>query len=250
MTRAAARHAVPFLVWIGVMLAGQMMHLVPSSASEEAASLDVVSDAGLYAVRTVLTLAALALLRPWTYYPAFRIRHLAPALAVGLGVFALWVAPGSDAFAHLAPGAAACWERYAVWPWGQARDVAAAAAESAALYAPPASGRPLFAVHLLGTGVAIAVAEEFFWRGYLLRAARTPDFLDVPIGAFHAASFFAVAAAFAAEHTEFAAGFAAGLAYGLLYLKTRDLWAACLAHGTTNLALGLYVLATGHWEFW
>ena len=46
------------------------------------------------------------------------------------------------------------------------------------------------------------------------------------------------------------AGFLAGLAYGLLFLRTRDIWAACIAHASTNLALGFYVLATGHWEFW
>ena len=103
---------------------------------------------------------------------------------------------------------------------------------------------------MVGTGVAIAFAEEFFWRGYLLRAARTPDFLDVPVGSFHAVSFLAVTAVFAAEHAELAAGFAAGLAYGLLFLRTRDVWAACIAHAATNLLLGFYVLATGHWEFW
>jgi len=250
MTRAAVRHAAPFLVWLGVMLLGQMMHLVPSSGTEEAASLDLLSDAGLYAVKTVLALVAFVILRPWTYYSSFRARNLLPALAVGAGVFVFWVVPGSEWFGRLVPGVAAFWERFAVWPWGETRDLAKAAAESAALYAPETTGWPLFAVHMLGTGIVIALAEEFFWRGYLLRAARTPDFLDLPVGAFHAVSFFAVTAVFAAEHTEFIAGFAAGLAYGLLYLKTRDIWAACVAHGATNLALGFYVLATGHWEFW
>ena len=126
-----------------------------------------------------------------------------------------------------------------------------AAADAEARYAPAATGWPLFAVHLLGTGVAIAFAEEFFWRAYLLRAVRTPDFLDIPVGAFHAPSFLAVAAVFAAEHGSLAVpGLLAGLAYGLLFIRTRDVWAACLAHATTNLALGAYVLSTGHWEFW
>ena len=126
-----------------------------------------------------------------------------------------------------------------------------AAADAEARYAPAATGWPLFLVHLLGTGVAIAFAEEFFWRAYLLRAVRTPDFLDIPVGAFHAPSFLAVAAVFAAEHGSLAVpGLLAGLAYGLLFIRTRDVWAACLAHAATNLALGAYVLATGHWEFW
>lgn len=239
MTRAAARHAAPFLLWIGVMLVGQLMHLTPSTATEEAASVDLLSDAGLYAVRTVLALGALALLRPWRHHPgAFRPAHVLPALAVGAAVFALWALPG-----------AAFWE--GLCPWGGGRDLARAAAESEALWSPRATGWPLFAVHLLGSGVAIAFAEEFFWRAYLLRAVRTPDFLDLPVGAFHAPSFLAVSVVFAAEHGAlFAPGLLAGLAYGALFLRTRDVWAACLAHAATNLLLGVYVLATGHWEFW
>lgn len=239
MTRAAVRHAAPFLLWIGAMLAGQLFHLTPSSATEEAASVDLLSDAGLYAVQTALCLGALLLLRPWRHHPgAFRPAHILPALAVGAAVFAVWALPGAEFWQGLLP-------------WDGGRDLAKAAADAEARYAPAATGWPLFAVHLLGTGVAIAFAEEFFWRAYLLRAVRTPDFLDIPVGTFHAPSFLAVAAVFAAEHGSLAVpGLLAGLAYGLLFIRTRDVWAACLAHATTNLALGAYVLSTGHWEFW
>ena len=257
MTRAAARLAAPFLLWLGVMLLSQLMHLTPSSleASKDSeniveAGASVISDAGLYAVRTGLTLLALLVLRPWKYFPAPHLRHLPAALAVGVLVFALWVVPGSDWFRRLCPALANLYETWCVRSPGEMRDLAADAARTASYYAPAGTGRALFAVHMVGTGVAIALAEEFFWRGYLLRAARTPDFLDLPIGEFHAFSFLAVTAFFAAEHAEYAAGFAAGLAYGLLYLRTRDVWAACAAHAATNLLLGAYVLATGHWEFW
>ena len=251
MSRAAARHAAPFLLWIGAMLAARLMHLTPSSGTDETPSLGLLSDAGLYGVQTALALGALLLLRPWRHHPgAFRAAHVAPALAVGAAVFALWVLPGSDLFRGLCPAAADLWEKFCVWPFGEARDVAAASAEAAARYAPAATGWPLWAVHMVGTGVAIAVAEEFFWRAYLLRAARTPDFLDLPAGAFHPFSFFAVTAVFAAEHAELAAGFVAGAAYGLLFIRTRDVWAACVAHGATNALLGFYVLVTGHWELW
>lgn len=251
MTRAAARHAAPFLLWIGAMLLAGLMHLTPGDGTDDTPALGLLSDAALYAVQTVLALGALALLRPWDYHKGcFSPRHVLPALAVGAAVFALWTLPGSAFFRGLWPAGADLWETWCVWPFGEARDLAAASAETAAKYAPAASGWPLWAVHMLGTGVAIAVAEEFFWRAYLLRAARTPDFLDLPVGSFHAVSFFAVTAVFAAEHAEVAAGFAAGLAYGLLFIRTRDVWAACLAHGATNALLGFYVLATGRWELW
>ena len=40
-----------------------------------------------------------------------------------------------------------------------------------------------------------------------------------------------------------------GIAYGVLYLR-RGLGAAIVAHVTTNLVLGLWVLKTGQWQFW
>ena len=61
MNAAASRHAAPFLIWIGIMLLAQGMHLVPSSASEETEALGVISDAGLYALRTVAVALALLL---------------------------------------------------------------------------------------------------------------------------------------------------------------------------------------------
>ena len=37
---------------------------------------------------------------------------------------------------------------------------------------------------------------------------------------------------------------------GLAYAATRSLWLPIIAHATTNLALGLYVVTTGNWKFW
>lgn len=253
MNAAAARHAVPFALWIGIMLVAQGMHLVPSSATEETEALGVVSDAALYAIRTVVVALALLVLRPWRHYRGlFKASHLPAALAVGAAVFAAWVVPQSDWFGAAFPGLSGLYARWCVgWDFGTAPDFADLAAKARGWYHPSVTGWPLFAVHMFGTSVVIAAAEEFFWRGYLLRAARTPDFLDISPGTFHALSFFAVSAAFAAEHHELAAGLVAGLAYGLLFVKTKgDVWSAAAAHALTNAALGVYVLLTGHWEFW
>ena len=58
MTRAAVRHAAPFFLWIGVMLLAHMMHLSKDSATEEIGSLNLISDASLYALRGVLCLGS------------------------------------------------------------------------------------------------------------------------------------------------------------------------------------------------
>lgn len=253
MNAAAARHVAPFLLWIGVMLVAQGMHLTPSSATEETEALGVVSDAALYAFRTGLVALALLVLRPWRHSRGlFKASRLPLSVAVGVAVFAVWIVPQSDFFAAAFPRLADLYARWCVgWNFGTAPDFADLAAKARSYYHPSVTGWPMFAVHMVGTSLVIAAAEEFFWRAYLLRAARTPDFLDIAPGTFHAVSFFAVSAAFAAEHHELAAGLVAGVAYGLLYVKTKgDAWNAVVAHATTNALLGFYVLATGHWEFW
>jgi hypothetical protein len=52
------------------------------------------------------------------------------------------------------------------------------------------------------------------------------------------------------EHNLFLAGVMAGAAYNLLLYYTRSIAQCIVAHSVTNLALGIYVLATGKWYFW
>ena len=56
-------------------------------------------------------------------------------------------------------------------------------------------------------------------------------------------------ALFAVEHDRWLVAAICGIAYGALYLR-RGLGAAIVAHVTTNLVLGLWVLKTGQWQFW
>jgi membrane protease YdiL (CAAX protease family) len=42
----------------------------------------------------------------------------------------------------------------------------------------------------------------------------------------------------------------AGVVYGAWFCRTRSLGDVMLAHGVTNLLLGLHVARTGAWHFW
>jgi CAAX prenyl protease-like protein len=55
---------------------------------------------------------------------------------------------------------------------------------------------------------------------------------------------------FALEHHLWFAGLLAGVAYGWLYIRAGNLWVPVVAHTITNGLLGVWVLHTGHWEFW
>lgn len=108
----------------------------------------------------------------------------------------------------------------------------------------------LIAVRLIGAAVIVPVMEELFWRSFLMRYLINPDFRSVPVGAFTWFSFIGVAILFGLEHHRVVVGIIAGLLYGLLLIRQKKLKGVILAHGVTNLGLGIYVLLTGSWMFW
>jgi CAAX prenyl protease-like protein len=55
---------------------------------------------------------------------------------------------------------------------------------------------------------------------------------------------------FMLAHPLWLAAIVAGLAYALIYIRTGRLWTAVIAHAVTNGMLGVWVVATGNWQFW
>ncbi len=105
-------------------------------------------------------------------------------------------------------------------------------------------------VRLLGLAVLVPIAEEVFWRGFLLRWTIAERWREVPIGRYELKSFLIVTLLFTLAHPEwFAAATYAALLNGLLYWK-KDLWQCVVAHAVSNLVLGVYVLATNSWQLW
>lgn len=103
---------------------------------------------------------------------------------------------------------------------------------------------------LIGAVLVVPIAEEFFWRGFLIRWLVRPDFRTVAPGTFTWLSFLITSGLFAVEHAHWLVGLMAGIAYNLLWYRTRSLKACILAHGVSNLGLGVWVLSTGQWSFW
>ena len=101
-------------------------------------------------------------------------------------------------------------------------------------------------VRFFGLVVVVPVVEELFYRSFLLRFVSDPDdFRAVPQGTFSAVALLVNVAVFALSHPEWLAAALFALAMGLLLRGTRNLFACILAHGTTNLLLGVFVLHTG-----
>ncbi len=168
-----------------------------------------------YAVRTVLTLGLLV----WALRARVRaqgvLRALGWGVPLGLVVLTIWVLPERSAF-------------YREWFIAGEGGTQAIAEASWGLRI----------LRLFGSAFVIAVAEELFFREWMLGAASR-------VGV----NFWIMVALFAVEHDRWLVGAVAGIIYGWLYLR-KGLGAAIVAHMTTNLALGLYVMIFDQWQFW
>ena len=173
-----------------------------------------------------------ALLFFWPAYQELKGTPLSPArdvlLAVGVGVamYLVWIS--------------------VTWPWATQGQPTA----YNPFLAGTGTGPTLAAIRLLGAAVVVPIMEELFWRSFLLRYLVSPCFDAVPLGTFTLFSFIATIVLFGLEHHLWLAGMLAGLAYTLLLYRTRQLWPSIIAHGVTNLALGIHVLVTGEWILW
>ena len=188
----------PFATWIALMTA------LPATAAA-------------YAVRTAdtaaLLVAAAARLRLRVEsLKRWRWSDSASGLAVGMAVFAIWILPEQFDWAW--------YRKWCIIGEGGTQTVA----EASTL---------MTVCRLIGSAFVISVAEELFFRKWLIGFA----------------GFWWMVALFAVEHDRWLVAALCGVIYGALYLR-RGLGAACLAHVTTNLVLGLWVLKTGQWQFW
>ena len=115
----------------------------------------------------------------------------------------------------------------------------------------PLVGRVGFlAVRLFGLVVLVPLIEELFWRLFLMRWIVDPDdFTRVPIGRVTLGAASVTSILFALEHPEWLPALLTGLAWAGLLWQTRSVAACFVSHLTANLALGVYVLATGSWTF-
>jgi CAAX prenyl protease-like protein len=102
-----------------------------------------------------------------------------------------------------------------------------------------------------GAFLVVPVMEELFWRDYVWRTIAAPnDFKLAEVGEWDPRAFFIVPAVFAAVHIQWLTAVVWALMIGILLVRTKSLGACVVAHATTNLLLGAYVLWRHDWYFW
>ena len=187
----------------------------------------------MYPVKTLCVLALIAWL--WRRLPPFRLKAPLASVGVGAAVFFLWV--GLDPFLPWLDGT-----RLTFPPRAGGTDPSA--------IVPPALSWAWVAVRILGGAIAVPIAEELFWRGWLMRWLIDEKFTRLEIGAWQPRAFAITTVAFALVHPQVFVALAAGAIYGWWVVRTKSLWDVVLAHGITNLILYCWVAVTGKWYFW
>lgn len=107
-------------------------------------------------------------------------------------------------------------------------------------------------LRILVATTAVAVVEELFWRGFLLRALINWDRFDrVPLGTFTWLSFLGTSLISVLEHPDnWAVSILCWFVYNGLMYWTRSLLCLMLTHGITNLVLYVWVLYMRDWSMW
>lgn len=213
-----------WLAYVLPMVAFMVLTTVESSASK-------ANYVWLYLAKVVIVTATLLWFKRPLKDISPKANVLLPAILVGLAVFVEWVLLDKwIPYPHLG-------HRTGLDPF--------AAIDSPIL-------RSLFLVaRFYGLVAMVPVMEELFWRSFLLRyATNDSDFTRIPLGTFSWTAFLLVAVGFSLVHTEWLVAFICACAYALLLRQTKSIFACIVAHGTTNLALGVYVILTHDWVYW
>lgn len=220
--RKLLAHILPMLFFVLLLGMGNTLK-TPGAALWRAAP-----EFWIYPLQTLLGAGLLIYFR--REYEFHRLRRPVFATAIALLVFILWIAPQQ-------------FFRFPARVVGFNPDIFAAE---------PALYWTTLAARFLRLVVVVPLIEEVFWRGFLLRYLITEKFETVPFGDFSWLSFAIVTLAFGFSHSnaDWPAAFITGALYNVVAYRTKSLSSCVLAHGLTNLALGLWIVATKQWGFW
>ena len=238
-------HVAPLAVFMGFLMLPEGLSVIGfTSAEDSAVWWRRQPELWLYPLQTACTLLVLGAY--WKHYEFRPFQGIGLALAAGIVGIAVWIAPGFLFARQIMLPSCLSYIGFAARTEGF--NPSLVAENHVALY------WLIVVTRFVRMVIAVPLAEEIFWRGFLMRFVTDldGDYWKVPFGMFHRRSLVVVTVLFVVAHAPvdfFAAAVFAVLMYGVA-VKTKSL-AACIAmHAIANLLLGIYVLSTQQWGYW
>ena len=109
-------------------------------------------------------------------------------------------------------------------------------------------------MRMLRAAVVVALVEEIFWRGFLMRFVCDWDgeYWRQPFGRASRLSYLIVTGLFIFSHgaLDWAGAFVYGSLTYLLCVWSKNLGACVIMHVTANFLMGLYIMAYGKFGLW
>jgi CAAX prenyl protease-like protein len=105
-------------------------------------------------------------------------------------------------------------------------------------------------LRVFGSTLVVPLAEEFAFRGYLMRRMMDADFEKVSYRECSWPAVLLSSVLFGLLHGRWLAGTLAGIFYAIAARRRDLLCDAVVAHSVTNALIAAYVLATGSWQLW
>lgn len=202
-------------------------YVIPFTAFMILTEISRLIEGSVYYVYPIKTLvAALLIIYYWKSYKELNMGWTFFALFAGIAVFIIWV--GFDDFYPKLDGASydpGFFESRMFRAW-------------------------LIFNRMIGSVIVVPVMEELFWRSFVLRFIINVDFLKVKLGTFTWTSFIISSLLFGSEHSQWLVGIIAGAIYNVVLYHRRELSDCIAAHAITNFLLGVFVIASGRYEFW
>lgn len=118
----------------------------------------------------------------------------------------------------------------------------------------PAAWWSAVVLRFLRAAVVVALVEEIFWRGFIMRYVCDweGDYWKQPFGKASWKSYLIVTGLFMIAHApvDYAGAFVYGSLTYLLCVWSKNLGACVIMHAVANFLMGLYIMATGKFGLW
>ena len=181
-------------------------------------------------------LVSLVCLLAWPARLSLRPNRWLASAAIGAFVFCLWIAPElvDSEYRHY-------------WLFSnRIMGHVGSSLQPAAL-----TSRSVLFWRTVRAATVVPIAEELFWRAWLMRWFINHDFQRVPLGTYVPMAFWLTAVLFGTEHGPYwDVGLVTGVLYNAWMIRSKSLGDCVLMHAVTNLLLSLYVIKYGQWQYW
>lgn len=243
LTRA---HVVPFAVFMAFMILLQFVGGFIEWKHPDAPWWRQDPAQFIYPIQTLVTLGLLAF-----YWKCYRfdwsMKWSLVALAFGAIGIGFWLLPS---YLYDAWGLTGKTDGWMKWLGVAERKEGF----DPGMFTNPAAYGSALVMRFLRAAVVVALVEEIFWRGFLMRFVCDweGDYWKQPFGRASWISYFVVTGAFVIAHAP--VDYAGAVVYGsltyLLCVWSKNLGACVVMHAAANFLMGIYIMKTGHYGLW